>query len=125
MDDRDPQTHAIIGAAMEVHTLLGAGFLESVYQEVLAREFLMRGVPFAAEVEPPIHYKGDRISTYFRADFICFGEVVVELKALKALGGLEESQLLNYLKATGIERGLLLNFGSQRLEVKRMKFTPR
>ncbi len=125
MDDRDPQTHAIIGAAMEVHTVLGAGFLESVYQEVLAREFLMRGIPYAAEVELPIHYKGDRISTYFRADFICFGEVVVELKALKALGGLEESQLLNYLKATGFERGLLLNFGCQRLEVKRMKFTPR
>jgi len=124
MDDRDPQTHAIIGAAMEVQTLLGAGFLESVYQEVLAREFLMRGIPFAAEVELPIYYKGERIVTYFRADFICFGEVVVELKALKTLSGLEESQLLNYLKATGIERGLLLNFGSQRLEVKRMKFTP-
>ena len=125
MDDRDPQTHAIIGAAMEVHTELGAGFLESVYQEVLAHEFLLRGIPFATEVELPIFYKGERIATSFRADFICFGDVVVELKALKTLSGVEESQLLNYLKATGIERGLLLNFGSPRLEVKRMKFTPR
>lgn len=125
MDDRDPQTHAIIGAAMEVHTELGAVFLESVYQEVLAREFTLRGIPFAAEVELPIDYKGERLITFFRADFICYGEVVVELKAVKALSGVEESQLLNYLKATGHERGLLLNFGSARLEVKRMVLTPR
>ncbi len=125
MDDRDPQTHAIIGAAMEVHKELGAGFLESVYDEALAREFALRAIPFAAQLELPIHYKGERLNTFFRADFICYGEVVVELKALKALSGVEESQLLNYLKATGHERGLLLNFGSPRLEVKRMVFTPR
>ncbi len=125
MDDRDPQTHAIIGAAMEVHSELGAGFLESVYQEALAREFQLRGIPFAAEVELPINYKGERLTTFFRADFICYGEIVVELKALKTLSGVEESQLLNYLKATGHERGLLLNFGSPRLEVKRMVFTLR
>ncbi len=125
MDERDPETHAVIGAAMEVHTQLGAGFLESVYQEALAREFLLSDIPFAAEVELPIHYKGERLVTFFRADFICYGDVVVELKALKALSGVEESQLLNYLKATGNERGLLLNFGSPRLEVKRMVFTPR
>jgi GxxExxY protein len=125
MEERDPQTHAIIGAAMEVHTELGPGFLESVYQEALAREFTASGIPFATEVELPIFYKGERLTTYFRADFICFGEVVVELKALKLLSGVEESQLLNYLKATGNERGLLLNFGSLRLEVKRMVFTPR
>ncbi|MBK8497795.1 MAG: GxxExxY protein [Flavobacteriales bacterium] len=125
MDDRDPQTHAIIGAAMEVHTELGAGFLESVYQEALPREFILRGIVFAAEVELPIQYKGERLTTYFRADFICYGEVVVELKELKTLTGVEESQLLNYLKATGHERGLLLNFGSARLEVKRMVFTLR
>lgn len=125
MDDRDPQTHAIIGSAMEVHTELGAGFLESVYQEALSIEFKERGIPFAAEVELPIRYKGKPLVTFFRADFVCFGEVVVELKALKALSGVEESQLLNYLKATGIERGLLLNFGAPRLEVKRMVFTSR
>ena len=124
MDERDPQTHAIIGAAMEVHTELGAGFLENVYQEALAREFALRGIPFAAEVDLRIHYKGERLNTFYRADFMCYGAVVVELKALKAISGVEESILLNYLKATGMERGLLLNFGAPRLEVKRMVFTP-
>ena len=125
MDDRDPLTHAIIGAAMEVYTELGAGFLESVYEEALMREFELRGMPYVAQPELSIEYKGERLHTFFRADFICYGEVVVELKALKAISGVEESQLLNYLKATGLERGLLLNFGSSRLEVKRMVFTPR
>ncbi|MCB0795038.1 MAG: GxxExxY protein [Flavobacteriales bacterium] len=125
MDKRDPDTHAIIGAAMEVHTLLGAGFLESVYHEALIRELDERGIPYEAEVELLIAYKGEHLATFFRADLICYDSIVVELKALKAIGGPEEAQLLNYLKATGIERGLLLNFGSPRLEVKRMVFTPR
>lgn len=125
MDDRDPQTHAIIGAAMEVQSILGAGFLEHVYHEALLLEFEERGIPYEAEVELLINYKDKPLQTFFRADLICYGDVVVELKALKALSGVEESQLLNYLKATGIERGLLLNFGSPRLEVKRMVFTPR
>ena len=125
MDDRDPQTHAIIGAAMEVHSELGAGFLESVYQEALAREFVIRDIPNVQQTELSISYKGERLNTFFRADFVCYGEVVVELKALKTISGVEESQLLNYLKATGHGRGLLLNFGSPRLEMKRMIFTPR
>lgn len=125
MDDRDPQTHAIIGAAMEVQSILGAGFLEHVYHEALLLELEERGIPYEAEVELLINYKDKPLQTFFRADLICYGDVVVELKALKALSGVEESQLLNYLKATGIERGLLLNFGSPRLEVKRMVFTPR
>lgn len=125
MDERDPQTHAIIGAAMEVHSILGAGFLERVYHEALIRELEERGIPHEAEVELMIDYKGETLLTFFRADLICYGEVVVELKALGSIGGPEEAQLLNYLKATGIERGLLLNFGAPRLEVKRMVFTPR
>lgn len=125
MDARDPQTHAIIGAAMEVHSILGAGFLESVYHEALIRELEERGIPYEAEVELMIDYKGETLLTFFRADLICYGDVVVELKALSEIGGVEEAQLLNYLKATGIERGLLLNFGAPRLEVKRMVFTPR
>ena len=125
MDDRDPQTHAIIGAAMEVHTELGPGFLESVYQEAMAREFKERSIPFVQQLELPIHYKGERMSTYFRSDFICFNDVVVELKAISTLTGADEAQLLNYLKATGIERGVLFNFGTSRLEYRRRVLTRR
>jgi len=123
MDERDPQTHAIIGAAMEVHSELGAGFLESVYQEALERELRSRGIPFASQVELPIMYKGERLRTTFRSDLVCYLEVVVELKSIKTLTNVDEAQLLNYLKATGLKRGLLLNFGANRLEVKRMILT--
>ncbi len=120
MEERDLQTYRIIGAAMEVHTVLGTGFLESVYHEALAKEFQRRGLPFAHEVQLPVVYKGETLATIFRADFICYGCVVVELKALKAIASLEEAQMLNYLKVTGMERGLILNFGRESLEVKRM-----
>jgi GxxExxY protein len=121
-DPRDEQTHEIIGAAMEVHRQLGPGFLEAVYQEALAVEFSARTVPFVREVELPVYYKGERLTCSYRADFVCYDEVVVELKALKAITGVEEAQLLNYLKATGLGRGLLLNFGSRRLELKRLVY---
>ena len=123
MDERDPQTHAIIGAAMEVHSELGAGFLESVYQEALERELRSRGIPFASQIELPIMYKGERLRTTFRSDLVCYLEVVVDLKSIKTLTNVDEAQLLNYLKATGLKRGLLLNFGANRLEVKRMILT--
>ncbi|MGH8557251.1 MAG: GxxExxY protein [Methylococcales bacterium] len=116
---RDEQTFEIIGAAMEVHRQLGHGFLEPVYQEALACEFAFRNVSFEREVAIPVHYKGLTLNTSYRADFICFGELLVELKALTALSGKEESQVINYLKATGLNKALLLNFGSQSLEYKR------
>src|SRR5208283_93624 len=119
----DPKTHAIIGAAMEVHRQLGPGFLEAVYQEALAIEFSARAMPFARQAELPVHYKGVRLNCTYRADFVCCSQVIIELKAMKAIGGLEQAQLLNYLKATCLDRGLLLNFGCARLEFKRFVFT--
>ncbi len=119
-DRRDPETFAIIGAAMEVHRELGAGFLEPVYQEALAIEFHGRAIPYEREVDLQIAYKEARLDCTYRADFVCYGGVIVELKALRAISSVEEAQLLNYLKATGIERGLLLNFGAPRLDYKRM-----
>ena len=119
-DEKDPQTHAIIGAAMEVHGQLGHGFLEAVYQEALAVEFADRSIPFLREVELPIIYKDSRLRCTYRVDFICFDSIIVELKALKALTSVEESQAINYLKAAEKERMLLLNFGYSRLEFKRV-----
>lgn len=108
---------------MEVHRELGCGFLEAVYQEALATELALRGVPFVRETELPISYKGTRLTTIYRADFICFKSVLVELKALSKLGSIEEAQIMNYLKAGPNEIGLLLNFGSPSLEYRRFVFT--
>jgi GxxExxY protein len=120
VEQRDPQTYAIIGAAMEVHSQLGEGFLEAVYQEALAIELVAREIPFQREVGLPICYKGKLLSCSYRADFVCYGEIIVELKAISSLGAIEDAQLLHYLKATGLKRGLLLNFGASSLEKKRL-----
>jgi GxxExxY protein len=121
---KDPRTFAIIGAAMEVHRQLGCGFLEPVYQEALALELGARDVPHRREVDLPIYYKGQKLSTSYRADFLCYDSVIVELKALAKMSGTEEAQILNYLKASGHEVGLLLNFGAPSLEYKRFIWSP-
>ena len=120
---RDPRTYAIIGAAMEVHRELSCGFLEAVYHEALALEFLRSQVPFSREVPLPITYKGTTLNTAYGADFVCFDSVIVEVKALARLGGAEEAQVINYLKATALEVGLLLNFGAPSLEHRRLVFS--
>jgi GxxExxY protein len=104
---------------MEVHRQLGCGFLEAVYQEALAIEFDLREIPCRREVELPVSYKKRRLATHYRADFICYDTVIVELKALSKLGGTTQAQVINYLKASGLETGLVLNFGTASLEYKR------
>jgi len=122
-DVRDPRTYAIIGGAMEVHRELGGGFLEAVYQQALRAEMLARDIVFEREVDLPVFYKGQRLECTYRADFVCFGSVIVELKAVCELSGNHEAQVLNYLKATGLETGLLLNFGGRSLQHKRFVFS--
>lgn len=117
--ERDPLTYAVIGAAMTVHRELGCGFLEQVYQEALAIELQVQGIPFIREHKLPIHYKGTPLQTYYKADFICDHALILEFKAQKNLSGTEEAQLINYLKATQITKGLLLNFGTASLSCKR------
>ena len=116
---QDEQTHAIIGAAMEVHGQLGHGFLEAVYQQALALEFSDRQVPFRREVDLAIEYKGRVLACEYLADFLCFDSVVVELKALSQLVAAHHAQIINELKATGYPLGLLLNFGAPSLEYRR------
>jgi GxxExxY protein len=106
---RDPETYSIIGAAMAVHTELGCGFLEAVYRAALPIEFERRCILYKPEVRLPIAYKGVVLPLGYRVDFICLSGVIVEVKALDALTARETSQLLNYLKASGIRRGLLIN----------------
>ena len=115
----DPRTFAIIGAAMEVHRHLGCGFAEPIYQDALEIEFKLREIPFRREDEIKVFYKENELRNKYKPDYICFGEVIVELKALSKLGGTEEVQVLNYLKATGFKAGLLLNFGNPSLEFHR------
>jgi GxxExxY protein len=121
--EKDPRTYAIIGAAMEVHRQLGCGFLEAVYQEALEIELKRAGVPTLPQVELPIFYRGQRLNCYYIADFVCYESIIVELKALSRLSGVEDAQVLNYLKATGLEVGLLLNFGTPSLQYKRLVWT--
>jgi len=105
---------------MTVHSVLGCGFLEAVYQEALEREFQFLDIPHEREKELPVLYRGKQLKTFYKADFVCFGSVIVELKALDRLSGSEESQVINYLKSSGLQKALLLNFGTKSLQHKRM-----
>jgi len=113
------ETYNIVGAAMEVHRTLGAGFLESVYQEALELELKARKIPYVAQSEIVITYKNQLLSKAFIADLYCYDAIIVELKAVSAISPVHEAQLINYLKATKCKLGLLINFGSDSLEYKR------
>ena len=115
------EVYAIVGAAIEVHRQLGPGFLEAVYQEAMERELAERGIAYVSQKRMQILYKGKLLESYYIADLVCFDQIIVELKALPRLSGTEEAQVLNYLKATNLKVGLLVNFGSYgRLEWKRL-----
>jgi GxxExxY protein len=116
---RDQQTFAIIGAAMEVHGLLGPGLPETAYCGALVIEFGLRDIPFFTEVPCPVVYKGRKLPGHYRADFVCFDRVVVEVKARTTMGPAEYAQVLNYLKASGRRVGLLLNFATPKLDYRR------
>ncbi|MFN8458898.1 MAG: GxxExxY protein [Anaerolineae bacterium] len=120
MEDYPDQdlTEKIIGAVFEVHNTLGVGFLEKVYQYALVKELTLRGYLAQPEVKIPVYYKDTLVGDY-SADILVEKRIILELKALSGLTGEHESQLLNYLKATGFSVGLLINFGTSRVQIKR------
>ena len=114
------ETYNIIGACFEVHKQLGNGFLEAVYQEALEIELSLRNIPFTREKQLKIKYKGKELKKYYTADFVCYDNIILELKALSELTNTNEAQVLNYLKTTNYKVGLLINFGTKSLQHKRL-----
>ncbi len=105
------ESYQIQGAVFEVYREMGCGFLEAVYQECLERELKQRGIPFESQKELKISYKNENLRQIYRPDLICYGKIVVELKAVRALAPEHKAQLFNYLRATDLELGILVNFG--------------
>ena len=119
------EAYAIVVAAMKVHRENSCGFSEPVYQECLEIDLANRNIPFAPQTEMPIFYKGKQIKKTYIADFIAYGKIIVELKALDKLTSREEAQVINYLKVSKLEVGVLINFGAASLEWKRIVLTNR
>lgn len=116
----EKETYEVIGACMKVHKSPGSGFLESVYQEALEKEFVKQKIPFSRQKRLRIKYEGEFLDKYFIADFVCYDQIIIELKASSFIHKDHEAQLLNYLKATDYEVGLLINFGQRSLTWKRL-----
>ena len=114
----DQELYGIIGAAMEVQNELGMGFLELVYHDALNVELELRGIPYETEKPIAITYKGQPLERSYKADLVCYGNIVVELKSVEKLKAEHTAQLLNYLKATGMPMGILINFGEKPLRYK-------
>lgn len=106
------ESYKIQGAIFEVYRELGPGFLEAVYQECLEHELNLQGIPFVSQVELPLAYKGIPLCQKYRADLACFGNILFEIKACSVLLPIHKAQVLNYLKATGMRLGLLVNFNT-------------
>ncbi|MEW5947063.1 MAG: GxxExxY protein [bacterium] len=114
------EVYRIIGAAIDVHRELGPGFLEAVYQDAMQFELDMRRIPYESQSPVTVYYKGRKLKKEYYADLLCFGAIIVELKAIERLTERDHAQLLNYLKATGMKVGVLINFGAHgELEWKR------
>ena len=124
MEGRDERTYQIIGAGMKVHSHLGPRLLEKYYKEALAMEFTTRGVPWRREVPVQVFFEGRPLGPARRCDFVCFDAVVVEVKATKAFVPEDFAQALHYLEAAKLRTGLLLNFGQDRLEFRRLVRDP-
>jgi GxxExxY protein len=119
------EVYAIAGAGMEVHSVLGSGFAEAVYQEAMEMELGWRRIPLEPQRKLLIRYKNRQLKKYYSADFVCFGQILVEIKAEDRIYPRDELQLLNYLKATGLQLGLIMNFGHYaKLEWNRRILTP-
>lgn len=114
------ESFRIIGAAMEVHKVLGCGFVEVVYQEALEEEFKKRNIPYEREKELKINYKDKLLSKTFRADFICYDNIILELKAVHEFTDDHYAQIYSYLKASNMPLGILINFGKANLDYYRL-----
>jgi GxxExxY protein len=114
------ESYAIVGACMKVHRALGAGFLEAVYEEVLEKEFVSQNIPYKKQVQLDLYYEGVQLKKHYRADFVCYDSIIVELKAVAHIPSVFYAQLQNYLKCTNMELGLLINFGTPSLTYKRI-----
>jgi GxxExxY protein len=120
----EEETYKIIGTCMKVHKTLGPGFLESVYDEALSKEFAEQSIPFKKQQQIRVEYNNQFLHKTFRADFICFDKIIIEIKAATFTHQQFSNQVVNYLKATGYPVGLLINFGEKSLKFKRFVNTP-
>jgi GxxExxY protein len=117
----EEESHVILGACFEVHNQMGSGFLEDVYQECLEIELKSRGMEFLPKPRLKLQYKGIPLEQYYDPDFLCFGKIILEIKAISNLADIHRAQVLNYLKATQLRLGLLVNFHSHpKLEFERI-----
>lgn len=116
----EEETYKIRGCLLNIHKELGCGFLEKVYQEALEMELSAANIPFSREKILPVYYNGKQLKQTYIADFVCYDNIIIEVKAVSELTDLHRAQVFNYLKATNLDLGLLVNFGEISLKVERL-----